>query len=98
MLLIITTSAALVLCSLSALQTLHSHCGDILGHVLEIIIFTGIVRVSVLLLLRTASWKLIPASWKLRKCNSVFSGSEANIFLSYFKISQLSGDQGLEQS
>lgn len=42
MLLIITTSAALVLCSPSALQAIHFHA-DILGLVLEIIILIGIV-------------------------------------------------------
>lgn len=57
MLLIITTSAALFLCSPSALQAIHFHA-DILGLVLEIIILIGIVGVSVLLLLRTSSWKL----------------------------------------
>lgn len=45
MVLIMTTSAALVLCSLSALQALH-FLADILGLILEIIIFTGIVEVS----------------------------------------------------
>lgn len=44
--LLIMTSAALVLCSLSALQALH-FLADILGLILEIIIFTGIVEVSV---------------------------------------------------